>query len=69
MVCYRLVYMTARFMRLKAHSVGMIIESNYYPTRFARRVSPYAEVHPRDPRLDLPFSADRFDGVVFADEI
>jgi murein DD-endopeptidase len=54
---------------LSMRAAHTIIESNYYPTRFARRVSPYAEVHPRGPRLDLPFSADRFDGVVFADEI
>ena len=46
-----------------------IIESNYYPTRFARRVNPYAEAHERGPRLDLPFSVERLDGVVFADEL
>jgi murein DD-endopeptidase len=54
---------------LSMRAAHTIIESNYYPTRFARRVSPYAEAHERGPRLDLPFSADRFDGVVFADEI
>lgn len=54
---------------LSARAAHAIIESNYYPTRFAHRVNPYAQTHARGPRLDLPFSADRFDGVVFADEI
>jgi len=39
--------------------------ANYYPTRFARRVNPYATVHARQPVLDLPFSAADYDGVVF----
>ena len=42
--------------------------ANYYPTRFSRREHPYREVHPRLPRLDLPFSAADYDGVVFPDE-
>jgi len=33
------------------------------------RPNPYAEAHERRRRLDLPFSADRFDGVVFADDL
>jgi len=49
-----------------AHAV---IESNYYPTRFERRVNPYERRHPRSARLDLPFPAARFDGVVFADDL
>lgn len=47
----------------------LIAELNYYPTRFPERVSPYATVHPREARLDLPVSADDFDGVVFADAL
>ena len=46
-----------------------VIEMNYYPTRFRERVSVYAESHAREGRLDLPFSRDDFDGVVFADEL
>ncbi len=42
--------------------------ANYYPTRFSRREHPYGAVHPRLPRLDLPFSASDYDGVVFPDE-
>ena len=41
--------------------------ANYYPTRFRRRVNPYAVAHARLPRLDLPFSAADYDGVVFPD--
>ena len=42
---------------------------NYYPTRFPERPNLYAERHPRTPRLDLPFSAAAFDGIVFADQL
>ena len=52
--------------RRAAHTIA---EMNYYPTRFPRRVRLYAEEHPRAPLLDLPFGADRFDGVVFVDEL
>lgn len=45
-----------------------VIASCYYPTRFARRVSPYRGVHARRPVLTLPFPAERFDGVVFVDD-
>ncbi len=38
--------------------------ANYYPTRFTRTEHPYRSVHPRLPRLDLPFSAADYDGVV-----
>ncbi len=46
-----------------------IIARNYYPTRFPGSASPYAARAQRRPRLDLPFSAEDFDGIVFADEI
>jgi len=44
-----------------------VFAANYYPTRFTSHASPYASVHPRLPRLDLPFSATDYDGVAFAD--
>lgn len=54
---------------LARRAAHLVIEMNYYPTRFERRVRPYAGTHARGPRLDLPFPADRFDGVVFADDL
>jgi len=47
----------------------VLVEMNYYPTRFPERPMIYAEAHARAPRLDLPFPADEFDGVVFADDL
>lgn len=46
-----------------------VIATNYYPTRFPVRPRLYAEEAPRRQRLDLPFSGDVFDGVVFADDL
>jgi hypothetical protein len=46
-----------------------IFESNYYPTRFPDRASTLREVHPRIPRLHLPFSEALFDGCVFRDAL
>jgi murein DD-endopeptidase len=46
-----------------------IFEKNYYPTRFPDHASPLREVHARRPRIHLPFSAELFDGAVFADEL
>lgn len=54
---------------LAARAAHTIIEMNYYPTRFTARHLPYAAAHPRAPRLSLPFGADRFDRVVFADDL
>jgi murein DD-endopeptidase len=54
---------------LATRAAHTIVEMNYYPTRFPRRVNVYAETYPRTPRLDLPFSRDDLDGVVFADEL
>ncbi|MFK8001229.1 MAG: M23 family metallopeptidase, partial [Polyangiales bacterium] len=48
---------------LGARAARVIIEMNYYPTRFPKRVSVYAKEHARSPRLDLPFPAALFDGV------
>ncbi len=54
---------------LDERAARTIIEMNYYPTRFPRRVNLYGQVFPRSNRLDMPFSAAEFDGVVFADEL
>jgi murein DD-endopeptidase len=58
-----------RIESLATRAAHTIVEMNYYPTRFPRRVNAYAEMHPRTPRLDLPFSCGDLDGVVFADEL
>jgi hypothetical protein len=45
------------------------MHANYYPTRFesakAARAALYPAPFAREPRLDLPFSAADYDGVVF----
>ncbi len=54
---------------LAVRAAQTIVEMNYYPTRFECRPNPYGESHDRAPRLDLPFLARDFDGVVFADDL
>ena len=54
---------------LKHRAAETIIEMNYYPTRFTKRVNVYDKSYPRKPLLDLPFSKEEFDGVVFMDEM
>ncbi len=54
---------------LSRRAAHLIAEMNYYPTRFPSRPNVYKRTHPRVPRLDLPFSNDDFDGVVFVDEL
>lgn len=48
-----------------------LMHLNYFPTRFedarALRRTLYAATFAREPRLDLPFSADDYDGVFFPD--
>jgi murein DD-endopeptidase len=46
-----------------------IIHMNYYPTRFEKRINVYGKQFVRTPLLDLPFSNDDFDGIVFLDEM
>ncbi|HWB62630.1 MAG TPA: M23 family metallopeptidase [Chitinophagales bacterium] len=46
-----------------------IIEMNYYPTRFTKRVNIYEESFERSARLDLPFKGSDFKEVVFLDEL
>jgi murein DD-endopeptidase MepM/ murein hydrolase activator NlpD len=48
---------------LAARAADLIFHMNYYPTRFTRRVSPYAEEHPRRGLLDLPLRAEEFVGI------
>jgi murein DD-endopeptidase MepM/ murein hydrolase activator NlpD len=50
---------------LGQRAFAYMFHTNYYPTRFGERPSPYASVHPRRPRLDLPFLAADYDGVAF----
>ncbi len=54
---------------LKFKAANTIIEMNYYPTRFVKRVNVYEEEHPRQPMLDLPFSSEDFKDIVFLDDI
>jgi murein DD-endopeptidase len=58
-----------RIEALSSRAARTVIEMNYYPTRFPRRPNVYADVHPREPCLDLPFPAQAFDGIVFADDV
>jgi murein DD-endopeptidase MepM/ murein hydrolase activator NlpD len=53
----------ARLPDLAARAVELIFQMNYYPTRFSRRVSPYALPHQRQALLDLPFRDEDFGGV------
>lgn len=46
-----------------------VFAMNYTPTRFPMRPQVTSEVHPRACRLDLPFPADRFDGIAFVDDL
>lgn len=54
---------------INERAVFTIIEMNYYPTRFALRQNVYDKTYPRTPQLDLPFSKNHFNGVVFLDEV
>ncbi len=50
---------------LAERALHAIFAANYFPTRFTARRSPYAEAHPRAPRLTLPFAAADYDGVAW----
>lgn len=54
---------------LDARAAQTIIQMNYYPTRFAVKLNPYSKTYERAARLDLPFSSNDFDGIVFLDEL
>ena len=58
-----------RLAPLSIRAAHTVVEMNYYPTRFAHRPNVYARAHERTRLLDLPFSAEDFDGAVFVDEL
>ena len=51
-----------------ARAISLIFHRNYYPTRFAASVSPYAREYARSSRLTLPFRREDVRGIYFADE-
>ncbi len=54
---------------LKYKATHVIIEMNYYPTRFEKHTNVYDGEYPRQPRLDLPFKTDDFEKIIFLDDI
>jgi murein DD-endopeptidase len=50
---------------LDVRAMGLLFQTNYYPTRFRERPRPYATPHARTPRLDLPFAARDAAGIAF----
>ncbi len=52
---------------LAERAMALLMQCNYYPTRFRERPALYSTQHPRTPRLDLPFRAADFDGIWFPD--
>jgi murein DD-endopeptidase MepM/ murein hydrolase activator NlpD len=46
-------------------AMDTLFRLNYFPTRFEGQHALYRRRHPREPLLDLLFSAEAFDGVVF----
>lgn len=50
-------------------AIELLVEMNYYPTRFTKFVNIYDKEYPRKSLLDLPFLAEDFNDVVFLDEI
>ncbi|MCA9515818.1 MAG: M23 family metallopeptidase [Myxococcales bacterium] len=57
---------------LDRRAVELVIEACTYPTRFGRKDAAaelFPEAPARAPRLDLPFTAEDYDGVGFADAL
>jgi murein DD-endopeptidase len=54
---------------LAERASALLVQQNYYPTRFSTLISPYRDIFERRPRLRLPFLKERFDDVVFRDEV
>lgn len=54
---------------LEEKASHLLMQQNYYPTRFSSRISPYRDREARSERLRLPFSAQDFEHVVFRDEV
>ncbi|MBT9556941.1 MAG: M23 family metallopeptidase [Myxococcales bacterium] len=57
--------------RLYERAWELVIEANTYPTRFAvpEAARTLFDSAPRSARLSLPFSAEDYDGVIFADDV
>lgn len=53
---------------LGRRAMDVLFYRNYYPTAFEARPPLYEETHVREPRLFMPFRAEDFDGIAFADE-
>jgi len=51
---------------LGRRAMDVLFLRNYYPTRFAARPPLYRERHARQPWLTLPFRAQEFEGIAFA---
>lgn len=47
---------------------SLLFAQQYFPTRFAEPFSLYTEEFAREARLDLPFRAEDFEGIYFADD-
>jgi hypothetical protein len=54
---------------IEERATHTIIEMNYFPTRFDKYLNLYKEDFSRKPILDLPFSSEHFDDVVFLDDL
>lgn len=50
---------------LAERAMAVLMQQNYFPTRFSERISLYPEPHPRRPTLTLPFSSRDFDDITF----
>jgi murein DD-endopeptidase len=59
----------SKYASVEEKAVHTIIQMNYYPTRFTRRVNVYGKEYPRSSRLDLPFRSQDFNRVVFLDDV
>lgn len=53
---------------LARRAMNALFARNYYPTRFSAAPPLFGAPSARAPWLDLPFSADEFGGVTFADD-
>ncbi len=57
-----------RALRTGTFKLPRQLEMNYYPTLFTNKMNLYDQNHGRISVLDLPFSAEDFNGVVFLDD-
>ena len=54
---------------LREKASHTIINMNYYPTRFSKKINVYGMGYERKGVLDLPFRNEDFDGIIFLDDI